>query len=269
MVPRISGPLTASIVTAIPTTAVGHGLSTKTHPQAHLFSWDLRRFRSSPVGGKPRSRPGPQTGIPAYSHQFPPAEGKASTNRNSNPLEMAVSLHHTHMLTLPRLVRTGTRTDTDASLLWDKMALSGRIQHSHPTRSYMDSKPRSPALTAQAQQPQLQPSHRKPYNTPASRILRPTRSHQVRVRHLTSLPQTFPIVRPPNRCLTGPMPSITPSVCWYQYWAKTRNLGIALYVIVPLSSGGRPVNKLLTWGRPGITMERQWLPTTGTFSYAW
>ena len=62
---------------------------------------------------------------------------------------MAVSPRRTHTQTLLHLVRTGTRMDMDVSLLWDKMVLMGRIQHSiNPTRSYMGSR-RTPVLTGQ------------------------------------------------------------------------------------------------------------------------
>ena len=146
----MSTPLIASTVTAIPTTVVGHDPSTRTHRQAHLWSWDLRRFRSNLVGGLLRSRPGLQIGTPAYNPWFPPAEGKVSTNRNSNQLEMAVSRHRTHTQTPPHLVRTGTRTDMGASLPWDRMVLMGRIQHlTHPIRSCTGNETRPRALTDQ------------------------------------------------------------------------------------------------------------------------
>jgi len=57
---------------------------------------------------------------------------------------MAVLPHHTRTQPLPHPVRTGTKTDMDASLLWDRMVLMARTQHSsHPTRSRMGSKPRT------------------------------------------------------------------------------------------------------------------------------
>jgi len=63
---------------------------------------------------------------------------------------MAALPHRTRTQTLPHLVRTGTRTDMGASLLWDRMALMGRIQHStHPTRSCTGNVTRTPVLTPQ------------------------------------------------------------------------------------------------------------------------
>ena len=132
----------------MPTTVAGHDLS-RTHPLAHLSSWDLHQFRSNPAGGLPRSQPDPRIGMLACSHWFLPVEGKASTNRSSRP-EMAVSPRRTRMQVHPHLVRTGTRMDMGASLLWDRTVLMGRIQHSiHPTRSCMGSK-RMPAPMEQA-----------------------------------------------------------------------------------------------------------------------
>ena len=62
---------------------------------------------------------------------------------------MAVLPHRTHTQILPHLVRTGTGI-TDASLLWDRMVLMGRIQHLiHPTHSCMGSKTRTLEPTEQ------------------------------------------------------------------------------------------------------------------------
>lgn len=66
---------------------------------------------------------------------------------------MAASPHHTHMQTPPHRVRSGTRTDMVATLLWDRMAPMGRTQHScPPTRSYMGNKIRTRALMEQEAQ---------------------------------------------------------------------------------------------------------------------
>jgi len=56
---------------------------------------------------------------------------------------MAVLPRRTHTQPPPHPARTGTKTDMDASPLWDRMVLMGRIQRSiHPTRSYMDNRTR-------------------------------------------------------------------------------------------------------------------------------
>lgn len=134
----IPTPLTESTAIAIPTTVVRHDPSTITQPPIRLSSLGPHQFKSSLAEGQLRSLTGLQIEPVAYSPWLPRAEGRASTNHNSNLLEMAVLLPPTRTPTPLHPVHIGTKTDMGGSLLRDRMVLTGRIQHStHPTRSCM------------------------------------------------------------------------------------------------------------------------------------